>query len=317
MPAASDLLRQIIAGGALADPAWRAAFAEVPRELFVPYYYVTADAGGQERLWRDDPDPDRRSRWLSGVYDDVPLATRVRDGDLVSSSSQPSLMARMLEALHVRDGMSVLEIGAGSGYNAALLAHRLGDTRVTTVDLDPDITDTAREHLAAAGYRPRVFTADGALGAPAYAPFDRIIATCALSSVPTAWLGQCASEALVLVPIGTGLVTLRVTDERHATGRFLDIPAFFVPLRGGGSSAPVVLSGQHEIPRHAQRQDSFHFLFRLIAGSVEPHDVYDLWRTVGRPVRERYGVTIRDGRQWAWLDDPEGPHVWPLDGNVM
>jgi hypothetical protein len=161
-----------------------------------------------------------------------------------------------------------------------------------------------------------VVTADGTLGAPAYAPFDRIIATCALSSVPAAWLGQCTPEALVLVPIGTGLVTLTVSDERHATGRFLDIPAFFVPLRGGGSSAPEVPSGLYGIPRDAQRQDSFHFLFRLLAGSMEPHDVYELWCTVGQPVRERYGVTIRDGRQWAWLDDPEGEHIWPLGGNV-
>ncbi|WP_181767722.1 methyltransferase domain-containing protein [Streptomyces albidus (ex Kaewkla and Franco 2022)] len=314
MPAAADLLRQIIEGGALADPAWRAAFAEVPRELFVPYYFAPAPDGGQERLWRDDPDPERRRRWLAGVYDDVPLATRVRDGDLVSSSSQPSLMARMLEALCVRDGMSVLEIGAGSGYNAALLAHRLGEARVTTVDLDPDITGSAREHLDAAGYRPRVVTGDGALGAPAYAPYDRIIATCALSSVPLAWLGQCAPGALVLAPIGTGLVTLKVTDGLHATGRFLDTPAFFVPLRGGGASAPVRSAARYDIPRHAQRQDSFHFLFRLTAGAMEPHDVYELWRTTGRPLRERYGVTIRKGEQWAWLDDPEGPHTWPLRG---
>ncbi|HEV7628272.1 MAG TPA: methyltransferase domain-containing protein [Streptomyces sp.] len=314
MPGVSDLLRQIIEGGALVDPAWRAAFAEVPREVFVPYYYVTAPDGGQERLWRDDPDPERRRRWLSGVYDDVPLATRVRDGELISSSSQPSLMARMLEALQVRDGMRVLEIGAGSGYNAALLAHRLGDTKVTTVDLDPDITRSARDHLAAAGHRPRVVTADGALGAPAYAPYDRIIATCALSSVPTGWLEQCTPGALVLAPIGTGLVVVEVADEQHASGRFLDTPAFFVPLRGGGASAPVQPPGRCEIPRHAQRQDSFHFLFRLTAGSMEPHDIYELWRTTGRPVRERYGVTIREGEQWAWLDDPEGRYTWPLPG---
>ncbi|MGH3310854.1 MAG: methyltransferase domain-containing protein [Streptomyces sp.] len=313
MPAASDLVRQLLAGGALADPAWRAAFSAVPRELFVPYYYVTASDGGQERLWRDDPDPGRRERWLAGVYDDVPLATRVRDGELVSSSSQPSLMARMLEALEVREGARVLEIGAGTGYNAALLAHRLGDGQVTTIDLDPDITSAAREHLAAAGYRPRVVTGDGARGAPAYAPYDRVIATCALSSVPAAWIAQCVPGALVLAPVGTGLLTLRVADQRHATGRFLGTPAFFVPLRGGGT-VPVRSSSPHEVPRHARRQDSFHFLFGLTGGSMEPHDVYDLWRAAGRPPRERYGVTIRDAEQWAWLDDPQGPYTWPLGG---
>lgn len=318
MPGPSDLVRQIVAGGALADPVWRAAFAEVPREHFVPYYYVAGSGGGQERLWRDDPDPERRRRWREGVYDDVPLATRVRDGVLISSSSQPSLMARMLETLDVRDGMRVLEIGTGSGYNAALLAHRLGEAKVTSVDLDPGITDAAREHLAAAGYRPRVVTGDGALGVPEYAPYDRVIATCALPAVPAAWLAQCVPGALVLAPVATGLVPLRVDGPRDGEGRFLATAAYFVPLRGGGTTGaagqPQVAA--YGIPRHAQRQDSFHFLFSLTGGSVEPHEVYELWRGAGRPARERYGLTVRDGAQWAWLDDPDGPHTWPLDGGI-
>lgn len=314
MPAASDLVRQIVAGGALADPAWQAAFAEVPRELFVPYYYVAVSGGGRERLWRDDPDPERRERWLEGVYDDLPLATRVRDGELISSSSQPSLMARMLEALDVRDGMRVLEIGTGSGYNAALLSHRLAEERVTTVDLDPGITGAAREHLAAAGYRPRIVTGDGALGVPGYAPYDRVIATCALRAVPPAWLAQCVPGALVLAPVGTGLVSLHVSGPREGEGRFLATPAHFVPLRGGGAWGEAVrpAAPAQGIPRHAQREDSFHFLFSLTAGSMEPHEAYELWRSAGRPERERYGVTVRDGHQWAWLDDPAGPHSWPL-----
>ncbi|MCZ9339668.1 methyltransferase domain-containing protein, partial [Streptomyces sp. TRM76130] len=104
-----------------------------------------------------------------------------------SSSSQPSLMALMLAELRVADGDRVLEIGAGTGYNAALLCHRLGDDGlVTTVDLDPEITDSARRHLDAAGYHPAVVTGDGARGVPGRAPYDRIIATCALPAVPRA-----------------------------------------------------------------------------------------------------------------------------------
>ncbi|GAA2597344.1 methyltransferase domain-containing protein [Streptomyces axinellae] len=325
MAGPADLVREIEAGGFLTDPEWRAAFEEVPRELFVPYYYAPGPGGDYERLWCDDPDPGRRARWRQGVYRDQPLATRIRDGRLVSSSSQPSLMARMLRYLEVGAGMDVLEIGTGPGYNAALLSHRLGDAHVTTVDLDPDITEAARGHLAAAGYRPRVVTGDGAQGCRAHAPYDRIIATCTVPSVPSAWLSQSAPGALVLTPLATGLLSLRVEGDGAAEGRFRSTPAFFVPLRGapvrgvtshgaqgGGGAYACRMPGG--VPRDAQQSEEFHFLLVLSEGQLDPADAYTLWRETGHPVRERYGVSVRAGRQWAWLDDPEGPHTWPLPG---
>ncbi|MFI1940581.1 methyltransferase domain-containing protein [Streptomyces purpureus] len=303
------LVTEIARTGVLSDPAWRAAFEDVPRHLFVPYYFV-AGTGGYERLWREDPDPARRERWLRGAYRDIPLATRVRDGQLISSSSQPSLMAEMLDALDVRDGQRVLEIGAGTGYNAALLCHRLGEERVTTVDLDPEITESARAHCAAAGYRPAVHTGDGARGCPERAPFDRIIATCTLPSVPPVWLRQCSRGALILAPLSTGLILLRVRDADHAEGRFLPGPAYFVALRGATPPAPR--SRPSGLPRRAAQNDLFAFLLELTAGSLDPHEALSLWQRERRPRRERYGVTVSGGRQWAWLDDPEGPYVWPL-----
>ncbi|MGW8380262.1 methyltransferase domain-containing protein [Streptomyces sp. ODS28] len=350
---AADLVRELVARGALTEPAWREAFAAVPRELFVPYYYAAGAGGGQERLWREDADPRRRERWREGVYEDVPLATRLRDGELLSSSSQPSLMARMLEALQVREGMRVLEIGTGSGYNAALLAHRLGDERVTTVDLEPEITEAARRHLAEAGRRPRVVTGNGELGCPAHAPYDRIIATCALTSVPHGWLPQCTPGALAVLPVATGLLSLRVSGAAGAEGNFLSTPAFFVPLRGavtadvgdaedngddpggaesGAASEPAEDSGTPSeagpgprtgprpgspgartwVPADARRDDSFRFLLALSGGRLGTREAYALWREAGKPSRERYGVTVRDGAQWAWLDEPDGEHTWPL-----
>ncbi|MFD5385160.1 methyltransferase domain-containing protein [Streptomyces sp. NPDC127074] len=264
---------------------------------------------GYTRLWRDDPHPLRRARWLAGAYADAPLATRVRDGELITSSSQPSLMARMLQALQVRDGDRVLEIGAGTGYNAALLAHRLGDTHVTTLDLDPEITEAARNHLAAAGFRPAVVTGDGARGCPLHAPYDRIIATCAVASIPPAWLGQCRPGALILTPLATGLIALTVADARHAEGHFLAMPAYFVPLRGSGPPPQVPT---HGLPSRPLLDDSFRFLLNVAAGHMEPVEALALWEHEGRPGRERYGVTVRGERQWAWLDDPEGAYAWPL-----
>ncbi|MFK4183912.1 methyltransferase domain-containing protein [Streptomyces sparsogenes] len=309
------LVREIVADGGLTDPAWRAAFEEVPRHLFVPHYYEAGGAGppggaaAYERLGRHDPDPARRARWLAGVYADAPLATRVRDGELVSSSSQPSLMARMLEGLEVREGDRVLEIGTGTGYNAALLAHRLGDDLVTTVDIDPDITETARDHLAVAGYHPAVVTGDGALGCPSRAPFDRILATCAVTRMPPAWLAQSRPGGLILAPLATGLVALRVADAGHGQGRFLATPAYFVPLRGSGSPPPVRTQG---LPSRPLLDDSFRFLLHVVNARMDSLEALALWEHEDRPRRERYGVTVCEGRQWAWLDDPEGPYAWPL-----
>ncbi|MFD7706501.1 methyltransferase domain-containing protein [Streptomyces sp. NPDC059785] len=309
--ARAALVREIAASGAWdADPRWRESFAAVPRHLFVPYYYVGV-TGGYERMWGEHPDPRRRERWLRGAYADAPLATRVRDGELVSSSSQPSLMAKMLAELEVREGDSVLEIGAGTGYNAALLSHRLGDDRVTTIDLDPEITESAARHLAAAGYRPAVVTGDGARGVPARAPFDRIIATCTLPSVPRAWLAQCSPGALILAPLATGLITLRVRDAGYATGHFLHTPAYFVPLRGGPSAGPAPPRPE-EVPQWARGDDLFRFLLALTAGGLDPQEAFALWERENQPARERYGVTVGGADCWAWLDDPDGPNAWPL-----
>ncbi|MFE4174780.1 methyltransferase domain-containing protein [Streptomyces sp. NPDC056909] len=348
--ARAGLVAEIARTGALDDPVWRTAFEEVPRHVFVPYYFV-GRPGGYDRLWSGDRDPERRRRWLHGAYMDGPLATRVRDGEQLSSSSQPSLMARMLAELDVRDGDRVLEIGAGTGYNAALLCHRLGDKLVTTMDLDPEITESARTHLATAGYRPAVVTGDGARGCPERAPFDRIIATCTLPSVPAAWLEQCRPGARILAPLATGVIALRVGGGGYggpygeavggsggdggggngsggdgggggrgggdgargiyAEGHFLHTAAFFVPLRGMPGTALMhrPLGG---LPRRAIENDLFRFLLALTAGSLDPHEALSLWEREHRPGRERFGVTIAEGRQWAWLDDPAGPYVWPL-----
>ncbi|MGW2297185.1 methyltransferase domain-containing protein [Streptomyces violaceorubidus] len=310
--ARAELVREIELSGAwAADPVWREAFREVPRHLFVPYYYVGV-RGGYERRWGEDPDPGARARWVRGAYADAPLATRLRDGELLSSSSQPSLMAMMLVELEVRDGDRVLEIGAGTGYNAALLAHRLGDDDlVTTVDLEPEITESARRHLDRAGYRPAVVTGDGARGVPERAPYDRILATCTLPSVPRAWLAQCRPGGRILTPLATGLIVLTVRDAGHAEGRFLHTPAYFVPLRGAARAEPET-PGLGGVPRRAREDDLFRFLLALSRGRLDPQEAYALWDREDAPRRERYGITVSGERAWAWLDDPEGPYAWPF-----
>lgn len=358
------MVRRIVTGGGLTDPAWRAAFAEVPRHVFVPEYRRALSTGGDDRLTAADPDPRRRLRWLTGAYADQPIATHVVDGELLSSSSQPSLMALMCEALEVRDGQRVLEIGAGTGYNAALLAHRLGPDAVTTVDLDPAITAAARAHLAAYGTPAArsvaVVTGDGALGHPPRAPYDRVMATCELPAIPAAWLAQCRPGARVLAPLATGLIALTVHGPGRAEGRFLPTPAFFVALRGPAARVPALPPSEAAetvrrtgTPSRVLGNDLFRFLLTLVAGPLDvswsptsgaarltapdgstartgadhttrlagPRDLWSLaesahtlFRDAGHPPRSRFGLTMEDGRQWAWLDTPHGPHRWPVPG---
>jgi protein-L-isoaspartate(D-aspartate) O-methyltransferase len=172
------------------DPAVRAAFARVPRHLFVPR--LADPAGGHVDLA-----PER-------AYTDEALVTQLCDGLPSSSSSQPSLMARMLAALRLRPGMRVLEIGAGTGYNAALIATITG-APVVSVDVQPEVVDRAEDALARAGVTAvEVVLGDGYEGTPKREPFDRIIATVGVAGVPPTWLERLAPGGSILAPVEHG-----------------------------------------------------------------------------------------------------------------
>src|SRR4029077_5346990 len=122
----------------------------------------------------------------------------------ISSSSQPAIMAIMLDQLALAPGQRVLEIGAGTGYNAALLCPLTGPGgTVVSVDIDDDLAAQARGHLAAAGYpQVTVVAADGAGGYPPGAPYDRVIATVGVADLAPAWLRQAGPGARIVVPLG-------------------------------------------------------------------------------------------------------------------
>ncbi|MFC3999733.1 methyltransferase domain-containing protein [Nocardiopsis sediminis] len=211
--------------------AWEQAFAGVPRHAFLPDEIWAPEAGAPGRMvpvGRDDP------YWMDSAYDDVAVATQVDDGrpsgrhgrgrTVTSSVSQPSLVMAMLNAADLADGARVLEIGTGSGYNAALLSARLGSHNVTSVEIDPQVAGHARARLLAAGWAPRVVTGDGARGVPANAPYDRVLATVAANTIPYAWVEQTVPGGLVVTPWGTpyssaGLLRLSVGDDGTAAGQ--------------------------------------------------------------------------------------------------
>jgi protein-L-isoaspartate O-methyltransferase len=154
------------------------------REDFIPdeIWVTGADGFYLVPLRRED---DRR-KWSELCRGDEAITIQVDDGTdrfdgrgLVpsSSSSAPWVTARMLDLLDVRAEMNVLEIGAGTGYNAALLAERTRTGRVTTVEIDPAIADHARAALGRTGHPVTVVTGDGVCGYPGHAPYDRLVVT--------------------------------------------------------------------------------------------------------------------------------------------
>ncbi|MGH3930494.1 MAG: rRNA adenine N-6-methyltransferase family protein, partial [Pseudonocardiaceae bacterium] len=155
------LVDQLAANGSVRSREVRRAFAEVPRENFVPRFHHNHSAG---RRWVDGTDPRQRDEWLRAVYADEVLVVQTRPApDLVdpggaptSSSSMPSVMAGMLEVLDLRPGQRVLEIGTGTGYNAALLCHLVGAENLVSVELDPGLADSARDALSRIGLHPTV-----------------------------------------------------------------------------------------------------------------------------------------------------------------
>lgn len=244
---ADRLARELAAKGSVRSPQWRRAFAAVPRHLFVPAFHVRTPEGTVFYT-------DRRPGWLEAVYQDSTLITRFSsDGLAVSSSTEPSLMALMLESLDVEDGMKVLEIGTGTGYNAALLCERLGSGLVTSIDRTDTLVLTARSALAAAGYGPALAVADGAMGYAPNAPYDRILATCGLGRVPSAWLSQTAEAGMILANIGLGLVRLRMDGTGAAHGRFLPGTAGFMRLLS--ELAPAVPTPARVLSTTAEEPD--------------------------------------------------------------
>ncbi len=227
--AARQRMAAALTGGRVSE--WTEAFAAIPRHVFVARFFQQDSTGAWQSLMWGDPG------YLESVYSDEALTTQLDDhGVPTSSSSQPSVMLRMLEALDAEEGHQVLELGTGTGYNAALLSHRVGDKAVTSVDVDYGLVKAAGVHLGAVGLRPFVACTDGAQGWPDRAPYDRVIATVGLHSIPGPVLDQAAPGAVIVVPLGYGIVRVTVTDAGSASGRFLPTPAYFMARRSNGAA---------------------------------------------------------------------------------
>jgi protein-L-isoaspartate(D-aspartate) O-methyltransferase len=210
------------------------AFRNVPRHLFVPHVD------------------------LDQAYSDDVISVKQQDGVSISSSSQPAIMALMLEQLDVRAGQKVMEIGTGTGYNAALLAHLVGaEGHVFSVELDEDLAEKARQHIEAAGYgdRVEVIADDGGYGYPEGAPYDRIIITASAWDITPSWWTQLKQSGRLVLPLSLrGPQVAAAFEQRNGVLESLSLePCGFMSLRGEFAGQMLT----HSIgPEHSIRIDT-------------------------------------------------------------
>lgn len=210
-----SLVESLKRQGILRSPELIRALITVRREVFVP------------------------GRMMKNAYDDSPLPTL--HGQTISA---PHMVAIMNEELDLKVGQKVLEIGAGSGYHAAVCAEvvspsgREGQGHVFTVEYRPELAELARKNLELSGYTDRVsvIQSDGSLGYPAEAPFDRILVTAAAPDVPEPIKEQIRPGGKMVIPIGPPysiqklFLVERISEAKYRTTPKGDV--VFVPLIG-------------------------------------------------------------------------------------
>ncbi len=160
--------------GYIVSPEVETAFLKVDRKAFVL--------------------PEYRTR----AYADTPLP--ILCGQTISA---PSMIAIMLEVADLKKGLTVLEIGCGSGYNGALIAEIVGEEKVVTIERIPELAAWGRNNLESEGYNIDVVTGDGTLGYSEKAPYHRIISTAAAPKIPAAWVDQVLLDGLIVCPVGS------------------------------------------------------------------------------------------------------------------
>lgn len=275
-----ELIDQLKKNGHMQDVRVEAAFRAVPRHLFLPGVAI------------------------SEVYRDQAIATHSINGQVVSSSSQPTIMAVMLEQLHLQPGQRVLEIGSGTGYNAALMAHIVGEKgEVVTIDIDEDIVDAARAHLAAAGFGyVQVICGDGGLGYPDAAPYDRIILTVSAADITPAWRTQLKPNGRLLLPllVRGPQVSIAFTPVKNHLESLSVRACGFVGLRGAFAEADTIVQLVPEAGK---------LVLRL--GEARPVDAQVLYNLLGSTAQDLPSGIMLDPRGfffglsfWLALHEP-------------
>ena len=276
------MVDQLKAAGCIRSPSVEAAFRAVPRHLFLPGVP------------------------LDQVYRNEAIATKFEGERPISSSSQPSAMTAMLEQLGLEPGQHILEVGAGTGYNAAIMARITGETgKVTAIDIDEDIVEGARQHLTEAGFgRVEVVCGDGGYGYANSAPYDRIILTVGAADISPAWREQLKPDGRMVIPLAILPKGRQLTFAfEFSDESLISVSATtcaFMPLRGAFPGMYVSEDRKVELgpdPGLLLHLNNDH------PREVAPEMIYGLLTGPGKDLRTGIRVTSHEleGRFFLWL----------------
>ncbi|MFH8788134.1 hypothetical protein [Streptomyces roseoverticillatus] len=313
------LAQQLTEKGDLRSAEWRSAVLDTPRHVFVPTFYRQIE-GTWQPVTAGHPD------YFDHVYSDRSLTTQVTGNSATSSSSQPSLMLQMLEALDVQDGDKIGEVATGTGYNGALICHRIGETNFVTVEVDRNLARIAKARLRAAGYAPAVMTGDARAGFPGDVTLDRLIVTCGFSTFPYVLARSVRPGGVIVSPIGWGNARLTKGKDGTLEGKFLPGGSCFMPARGEGDTGHVPYPGEPEHTTERATATNFSllkdeglcFLSSLalpdVGTAIEMDENgtvtgYRLWRQDGSWARVHGGRAQQGGPRRLW-DTIEHAIAW-------
>lgn len=235
-------------------PPWRAAVADTPRHTLVPRWWTANRETGGWDLHDGAGDP---AAWLDAAYSDATLVTRAGalhadhaplgqagTGGPTSSSTEPGLVVTMLRHLDVHDSTRVVDVATGSGYSAGLLAHRLGDDAVLSVDIDPYLTEAAAQRLDAVGRHPRIETVDATGPLPA-ADYDGLVSMVSVRGVPASWLAALrpGGRLVTTVAFTSLMVVAEMRTDGTAEGGVVADHGHFMAVRHGDDYASRLPEG--------------------------------------------------------------------------
>ncbi len=300
------LVRYLIGQRGLRSPEVIEAFRTVPRHYFLP------DSAGDV------------------AYEDRSVPTLMHDREVLSVAEQPAVVALVAERLALRPGMRVLEVGAGTGFAAAVYATLVGPGSVVCLDVVPGACDAARENLRRAGRASvRVVWADGTFGYMEDAPYDRVVLAAATVDLSLSWVRQLRPEGRLVVPLVLAGADCLLTFRRRADSEVLEgiavDPVRFVPLRGSFARPPLrrTLDGGWQVQaQHAADFDPAQLLpllneptRRPLGGTAPFEDAWCLPLAVAG-MHPRWRVAVLEGT------GPAGAATWgvavrdPVDGGA-